>query len=137
MSLTACNVKNKSGSIRIKRAYEPPSQSDGIRVLVDRLWPRGRSKADLSIHFWLKDVAPSAALRKWFDHDPKKWGEFRTRYEAELGTKRDAIDSLIKHWRKVGVTLVFSAHDSEHNNAVVLADFLRKVARKKKSRVRK
>ena len=137
MTVTAHPARARSSRIRVKRAYEPPHSSDGIRVLVDRLWPRGRSKADLSIDFWLKDVAPSAALRKWFDHDTKKWGEFRTRYEAELGTKRDAIDSLIRHGSKGTVTLVFAAHDSEHNNAVVLADFLRKVASKKKSRVRK
>ena len=137
MSPTVSHVKNRSGSIRTKRAYETPGKLDGIRVLVDRLWPRGRSKGDLKIDLWLKDLAPSDGLRKWFDHDPVKWQDFQTRYRLELAAKRDTINSVLAQLEKRAVTLVFAAHDAEHNNAVVLADFLRKAAHGKKIGKRK
>jgi uncharacterized protein YeaO (DUF488 family) len=111
--------------IRIKRAYEPASSADGIRVLVDRLWPRGLKKADAHVAQWLKDVAPSNELRKWFGHDPARWEEFRRRYEAELAGKSDLLGELRELAKKSGpLTLVYSAHDEAHNQAVVLRDRL-------------
>ena len=137
MNLSVSPVKNRRASIHIKRAYEVPGKTDGVRVLVDRLWPRGRSKADLHIDLWLKGLAPSDGLRKWFDHDPVKWQEFQSRYRLELAAKRDTINSVLAQLEKRAVTLVFAAHDAEHNNAVVLADFLRKAAHGKKIGKRK
>lgn len=111
--------------IRIKRAYEPASSADGIRVLVDRLWPRGLKKADAHVAQWLKDVAPSNELRKWFGHDPARWEEFRRRYEVELASKSDLLGELRELAKKNGpLTLVYSAHDEAHNQAVVLRDRL-------------
>jgi uncharacterized protein YeaO (DUF488 family) len=109
-----------------KRVYDPPARDDGFRVLVDRLWPRGLSKARAKVDLWLKDVAPSNALRKWFGHDPERWSEFVRRYKAELKTQKDAMAEL----REIGeshprVTLLYGAHDSEHNNAVALLKFLK------------
>lgn len=109
--------------ISIKRAYDPPSASDGTRVLVDGLWPRGISKEKLKLDMWLKDVAPSAALRKWFSHDTERWAEFQRRYIDELKNNAAA-------WKPIAdaahghVTLVFGSKDVEHNNAVVLQRFL-------------
>ena len=117
----------------VKRAYEPATKGDGVRVLVDRLWPRGRSKADLKIDHWLKDVAPSPSLRKWFNHDPEKWKEFRERYARELNDNREAVEPLLDLRAKT-VTLVFAARDTEHNNAVALAGYLEKAARGKRAR---
>jgi uncharacterized protein YeaO (DUF488 family) len=112
--------------IRIKRAYEAPAKSDGVRILVDRLWPRGVRKESLDIAFWMKELAPSDALRKWFGHDPGKWDEFRKRYLKEL--KRPEAVSLLREIaetaRKGTVTLVYSAKDEQHNQAVVLKDAL-------------
>ena len=110
--------------IRIKRAYEPPSSADGTRVLVDRLWPRGLKKADAHVAQWLKEVAPSNELRKWFGHDPARWEEFRRRYEAELAGKRDQLRELRKLAKSGPLTLVYSAHDEAHNQAVVLRERL-------------
>jgi len=109
--------------IRIKRVYLPPDAADGQRVLVDRLWPRGIAKADLHAALWLKDVAPSAALRKWFGHDPARWQEFRSRYALELKTN-PALATLRELARKGDLTLLYSAHDEAHNQAVVLAEAL-------------
>jgi uncharacterized protein YeaO (DUF488 family) len=111
-------------SIGVKRAYDPPTRSDGYRVLVDRIWPRGVTKDDLEIDAWLKDVAPSAALRKWFGHDPKKWDEFRRRYGGELEPHAAALGQLVERARARRVTLVFGAKDTEHNNAVALKEHL-------------
>lgn len=113
--------------IRLKRAYEEPARSDGPRVLVDRIWPRGVSKEDADITHWLKGLAPSTELRKWFGHDPDKWPEFRERYLKEL-TLDDASKDL-EAFKKLleehdGVTLVFAAKDTEHNNAVAIRDFV-------------
>ena len=110
--------------IRIKRAYEPASPADGTRVLVDRLWPRGVKKTDAHIAHWLKEVAPSNELRKWFGHDPARWEEFRRRYAAELVRKRDLLGELRELAAKGPLTLVYSAHDEEHNQAVVLRERL-------------
>ena len=108
--------------IRIKRVYEPPAKEDGMRVLVDRLWPRGLKKADAAIALWLKQAAPSTELRRWFGHDPARWDEFRQRYAAELDDNMAAVAPLLE--RRGTVTLLFSAHDAEHNNAVALAAWL-------------
>jgi uncharacterized protein YeaO (DUF488 family) len=111
-------------AVRIKRIYLPPDAADGRRVLVDRLWPRGVRKAEAHIDLWLKEVAPSAALRKWFGHDPARWDEFRRRYGAELREAGDAVEELRRLLAKGPVTLLYSAHDEAHNQAVVLRDYL-------------
>jgi uncharacterized protein YeaO (DUF488 family) len=108
----------------VKRAYEPPAKSDGYRVLVDRIWPRGVTKDDLKIDAWLKDVAPSTALRKWFGHDPNKWDEFKRRYTEELEPHTAALGQLVERARAGRITLVFGAKDTEHNNAVALKEHL-------------
>ena len=109
---------------KLKRAYEPASGEDGQRILVERLWPRGIRKASLQLDAWLKEVAPTTALRQWFSHDPKKWDEFRQRYRAELERHPEVCDPILKAARRGTVTLVYSSHDSEHNNAVALRDYL-------------
>lgn len=106
-------------SISLKRAYDPPRSTDGKRVLVDRIWPRGVAKDKAKIDLWLKDVAPSTELRQWFGHDPERWAEFRKKYRAEL-KGNPALDELRKMAGKGKVTLVYAARDEEHNNAVVL-----------------
>ena len=110
--------------IQVKRAYEPLSKDDGDRFLVERLWPRGVRKENLQVEAWLKDVAPSTELRKWFQHDPTKWAEFRRRYFRELERHREAWQPLLARAGRGRVTLVYSAHDTEHNNAVALKEFL-------------
>jgi uncharacterized protein YeaO (DUF488 family) len=110
--------------IRLKRAYDPPSAEDGERILVDRLWPRGVSKASAGIDRWLKDIAPSTALRKWFGHDPARWEEFRRRYGAEIRAHAEPLAELRAAARKGPITLVFAARDERHNDAVVLREVL-------------
>lgn len=110
--------------VRIKRAYEAPSARDGARILVDRLWPRGLRKSDAEFDGWLKDIAPSAALRRWFGHDPSRWEEFRRRYKAELARKRELVQELRATARKGTLTLIYSARDEDRNQAVVLRDVL-------------
>ena len=110
--------------IKLKRAYESATADDGMRVLVERLWPRGLKKADVHVDAWLKEVAPSDALRRWFRHDPRRWGEFRRRYFAELEAKPAAWKPLSHAARRRRVTLVHSAHDVDHNNAVALQQYL-------------
>ncbi|MBN9037708.1 MAG: DUF488 domain-containing protein [Rhizobiales bacterium] len=110
--------------IRLKRAYEAPAASDGTRILVDRLWPRGLKKADAAIDHWEKEVAPSDALRRWFGHDPAKWEEFRKRYRAELAGKAEAVADLRQRIGKGQATLVYGARDEAHNQAVVLKELL-------------
>ena len=107
--------------LRLKRAYEPSSRSDGTRILVDRLWPRGLSRRRAAVDEWVKDVAPSAALRKWFGHDPARWPEFRRRYRRELRAHDDIVRRIASLARRRRVTLVFGARDEAHNDAVVLA----------------
>ncbi len=115
--------------IQVKRVYEASSARDGKRFLVERLWPRGMKKEKLHMNGWLKDVAPSNELRKWFAHDPAKWSEFQKRYRAELRTHRDVIQPLANAAKRGNVTLLYSAHDGEHNNAVVLKKYLDNVRR--------
>src|SRR5215469_8796524 len=110
--------------IQIKRVYEPAEKSDGTRFLVERLWPRGMKKEALKMDDWPKEAAPSDALRHWFNHDPAKWKEFQRRYRAELADERETWEPLLDAAREGDVTLLFSAHDLEHNNAVVLKSFL-------------
>jgi uncharacterized protein YeaO (DUF488 family) len=110
--------------IRLKRAYEPSSEVDGTRVLIDRLWPRGVTKAEAAIDHWLRDLAPSTELRKWFGHDPALWDEFRRRYTAELVGHREQLDQLLRMAAQGPVTLVYGARDEKHNDAVVLKDVL-------------
>jgi len=108
--------------IRIKRVYEQPDKQDGRRILVDRLWPRGLTKEKASVDLWLKDIAPSTALRKWFSHDPDKWEAFKERYLAELKSNSEQIRLLKQELDKGVVTLVYGAKDKEHNEAVVIQE---------------
>jgi uncharacterized protein YeaO (DUF488 family) len=110
--------------VRLRRAYEPASPDDGERVLVDRLWPRGLRKADARIDRWLKEIAPSTELRRWFGHDPERWQEFRQRYTSELRQHPAELDQLRDLARQGTVTLVFGARDEAHNDAVVLREVL-------------
>lgn len=110
--------------IQRKRAYEAATRSDGARILVERLWPRGVSKADLPLAAWAKEVAPSTALRQWFSHDPDKWTEFQRRYRAELSAHEHDLAPLLAAARRGTLTLIYSSHDIEHNNAVVLQQVL-------------
>ncbi len=110
--------------VKLKRAYESPVAGDGTRVLVDRLWPRGVKKTEAAIDYWMKELAPSTELRKWFGHDPARWEEFRRRYAAEILGHRDELDRLRDLIRQGAVTLVYSAHDEAHNDAVVLREVL-------------
>jgi uncharacterized protein YeaO (DUF488 family) len=110
--------------INLKRAYEKPSKDDGERILVERLWPRGLTKLQAKIDLWLKDVAPTTELRRWFGHDPKKWDEFRKRYQKELKNKDEPIKLLKRKAKKGTITLIYAARDEEHNGALVLKRFL-------------
>ena len=110
--------------IRLKRAYDDAEETDGLRVLVERLWPRGLSKATLRVDAWLKDVGPTTALRKWFSHDPEKWPQFRAKYFRELDSRPEAWKPILSAARRRRVTLVYSSHDEEHNNAVALKEYL-------------
>lgn len=116
--------------IRLRRAYDTPVPSDGYRVLVDRVWPRGVSRSELQLDDWLKDVAPSTELRRWFDHDPDKWDAFKDRYFRELDEQPEVIEGLLAKCRRGVVTLVFGAKDVRHNNAVALKEYLEKRARR-------
>ena len=111
--------------IQIKRAYDPPAKTDGVRILVERLWPRGIRKEALKLNGWLKEIAPSTELRKWFSHDPAKWREFQRRYRAELDEHPDAWQPILAAAKKGTVTLLFSSHDAEHNNVVALEAYLK------------
>jgi uncharacterized protein YeaO (DUF488 family) len=110
--------------VQVKRVYEPPSSEDGVRILVDRLWPRGLTKAGSSVDLWLKDIAPSLTLRRWFNRDPSRWAEFERRYAEELDTKTAAIAALAGAARRGRVTLLFGARDLRHNTAVALHAYL-------------
>ena len=110
--------------VNIKRVYEEPKKSDGKRILVDRLWPRGLRKAEVKVDLWLKEIAPSTALRKWFSHEPSKWEEFKKRYSVELEKNNEEISLLEREVSEGKVTLVYGAKDQEHNGAVVLREFL-------------
>lgn len=112
--------------VRIKHVYDAYDTDDGERYLIDRLWPRGMSKEKLIMDAWVKDVSPSGDLRRWFGHDPAKWDEFQSRYSSELDSNPNAWKPLLEASKRGKVTLLFAAHDSEHNNAVVLKAYLEK-----------
>jgi uncharacterized protein YeaO (DUF488 family) len=120
--------------IRIKRVYDPSAEEDGARFLVDRLWPRAVKKEALHMAAWYKEVAPSNELRRWFSHDPHKWKEFQRRYRAELTPSRAAWQPLLEAAEQGDITLLYSAHDTEHNNAVVLKAYLEENLTGKKRR---
>jgi uncharacterized protein YeaO (DUF488 family) len=113
--------------IKTKRVYDPPSKEDGYRILVDRLWPRGLAKEEAKIDLWLKEIAPSDELRKWFSHDPEKWEEFKNRYEKESASKQELLRRImqLEKERRV-ITLLYSTKETERNNAVALQGFLKK-----------
>jgi len=113
--------------IQAKRVYQPAAKSDGYRVLVDRVWPRGRKKEELKIDRWLKSLAPSSALRKWFNHDPGKWRQFKKSYFVELRERKEELRELLDEAGDGPLTLVYSARDERHNNAVALREYLRRM----------
>jgi len=110
----------------LKRVYEETSKADGYRILVDRIWPRGIKKSEANIDLWLKEIAPSNELRKWFDHDPNKWIQFRAKYNKELKNKDEELNIIKQRLKKSTVTLLFGAKDKEHNQAIVLLEFIQK-----------
>jgi uncharacterized protein YeaO (DUF488 family) len=112
------------GRVQVKRIYEPVARSDGFRVLVDRLWPRGVTKERAALDLWMKEIAPSTELRRWFGHDPKRWREFKARYRAELHEHESELAQLRSRARKGTMTLLFGARDAEYNEAVVLKEVL-------------
>ena len=122
-------------AFKIKRANEPASKTDGARILIDRLWPRGQSKEKLQLTAWVKEIAPSTELRKWFGHDPDKWEAFRKRYRAELDANPEAVEALQNLLKEhANATLLFMAHDEKHCNAVALAEYLREHAPRKRAK---
>lgn len=110
--------------IKVKRVYDPAAPEDGLRVLVDRLWPRGLSRERAQVNLWLKDVAPDSELRKWFSHDPERWPEFKRRYFAELAAKTDLLATIAEEARDGVVTILYGAKDREHNNALALKEYM-------------
>lgn len=123
--------------LHLKRAYDPSAPEDGERFLVDRLWPRSVRKETLLLTGWLKEIAPSDALRRWFGHDPERWEEFRRRYRSELKSQRAVLQSLRDALKRGPVTLVYSAHDEAHNQAVVLREFLLKPSATSRKRLQR
>ncbi len=111
-------------AVFVKRAYDPPAPSDGVRILVDRLWPRGVSKARGKIDYWIKEIAPSTELRRWYNHEPDKWPEFKSRYFVELDQNPGRIEEIIDFVRKGDVTLVYSSKETRYNNAVALKEYI-------------
>ncbi len=124
--MSQAGVAKEEGMVKIRRVYEPLGSKDGTRFLVERLWPRGMKKESLKMEGWPKEVAPSDALRQWFSHDPAKWKEFCRRYWAELDARKEAWQPILEAARGGTVTLLFSARDTEHNNAVALKAYLEK-----------
>lgn len=112
--------------IKIKRVYETPDKNDGVRILVDRLWPRGLTKQKAKIDIWFKEIAPSDSLRKWFAHDPKRWQEFKKKYQRELLPKKDFLKEIQNKASRQKITLIYAARDTQYNNAVVLKEYLEK-----------
>jgi uncharacterized protein YeaO (DUF488 family) len=117
-------MATRRATIRLKRAYEPPSEEDGLRILVERLWPRGLSKEKAAIDLWLKEIAPSPELRKWYGHDLAKWQEFRRRYLAEIEVNGEALGDLKRRLHEGPVTFVYAAKDESHNSALILKEYL-------------
>jgi uncharacterized protein YeaO (DUF488 family) len=109
---------------KIKRVYEKPAKEDGFRILADRLWPRGLTKEKASVDLWLKEIAPTTELRKWFSHDPEKWNEFKKKYVAELKKNKETVSILKEKIKEGTVTILYGARDEEHNEALVILDFL-------------
>jgi uncharacterized protein YeaO (DUF488 family) len=122
-------MSGPSGKLQIKRIYDPADEADGTRVLVDRIWPRGMTKERAAVDLWLKDIAPSPALRKWFGHDPQRWSQFQSRYRAELD-RNTAVGQLLDLVMKGKVTLLYAAHDVSHNHAVVLIEYMDALSRR-------
>ena len=122
--------------VQLKRVYDPVSRADGARLLVERLWPRGISKERLHLTSWLKEAGPSTELRQWFNHDPLKWSQFRTRYFRELDSRPESWQPILTAGRRGMVTLVYSSHDEEHNNAVALKEYLQAKRRRPSPRRR-
>jgi uncharacterized protein YeaO (DUF488 family) len=122
-----------ASNVRLKRAYETPEKTDGTRILVDRLWPRGVSKAEAKLDEWIKEIAPSTELRTWFGHDPRRWDEFRKRYRSELAERSETLKDLRRRAREGPITLVYSARDEIHNDAVVLRNVILDRAEKEPS----
>jgi uncharacterized protein YeaO (DUF488 family) len=118
------NTRVAATNVRLKRAYQECTEDDGQRILIDRLWPRGVSKSKANIACWMKEIAPSADLRNWFGHDPRRWDEFRNRYLAELANHREEVGKLRSLARSQRITLVYAARDERHNDAIVLRDYL-------------
>ena len=116
--------RSAASRVRLKRAYEPPAASDGTRVLIDRLWPRGVRKDAAALDLWLKDIGPSTELRKWFGHEPSRWAEFRRRYADEIAQKPQLLAQLRDIARQGVLTMVYSAHDEQHNDALVLQELI-------------
>lgn len=123
-AMRIARARIRARQISLKRVYEAPDASDGVRILVDRLWPRGLARESAGIDVWLKSIAPSDALRKWYGHDVEKWPEFRQRYFAELDAGQDALNELRSRLGKGKVTLLYAASETEHNNAVALKEYL-------------
>jgi uncharacterized protein YeaO (DUF488 family) len=121
------SVRYRGVGIQIKRVYDKPDKADGLRLFVDRVWPRGLTKEQAQIDDWLKEIAPSTRLRKWFGHAPARWKEFKRRYAAELDDNREQVKQLAREARKRTVTLLFGAKDIEHNNAVALKEYIEKL----------
>ncbi|HET9714613.1 MAG TPA: DUF488 domain-containing protein [Pseudolabrys sp.] len=117
-------TKVPAKNVRLKRAYEKPTAADGTRILVDRLWPRGLKKETAALDLWIKDLAPSTELRKWFGHDPKRWPDFKRKYKVELRQHADLLEDIRKRARHSPVTLVYAARDEAHNEAVIIRDVL-------------
>lgn len=118
--------------IKIKRVYDKIDESEGSRILIDRLWPRGLSKEKVKIDLWLNDIAPSHELRKWFSHDPKKWNEFKKKYFKELDHKKELVDQIAKKTKEGNVTLLYSAKEEKFNNAVALKEYIETKAKEVK-----
>ena len=118
------NKNSDEMNIKVKRVYEKPNAKDGFRILVDRLWPRGLTKEKAAADLWLKDIAPSTELRKWFNHDPEKWKEFQKKYQKELEENKEVVSVLKEHVKQGPVTLLYAAKDETHNEALVLKDFI-------------
>jgi uncharacterized protein YeaO (DUF488 family) len=114
----------RAENVKLKRAYEAPAAEDGVRILVDRLWPRGIAKKEAALSLWMKEIAPSTELRKWFGHDPDRWNEFRKRYAGEITRNSLLLDQLRSLALEGSITLIYSAHDENHNNAIVLRDVI-------------
>lgn len=121
--------RSRHPAIRLKRVYEPPAKEDGLRILVERLWPRGLTKERAAVDVWLKEIAPSPELRRWYGHDPAKWDEFRERYWGELKRGTDTIAELQRLLKRGAVTFVYAARDEAHNSAAVLKQFIENINR--------